>query len=358
MYFQRIIKNSINNNDYFYRKRKESIPDENIRYNHYIKDVNSNDNDKSDTAFFDNKNNTFNLFLSNKIVSENNIGKFKEKINNRENILEQNYKNLNEYQHNTYENALNLKHNYKNIPKRNTIDASFRSSGKRIYKTGSTHNVFQNNYYLSQLNNSNNITNNILNFYNNSSVGKKKTDITDDNIIQIINDKAGFVDYHNKMLEYQNENKRISEENKNKKKNNKFNTQSKELNQIKMENNYYNSLTTQNLLGKKNSIMRYKNLLDEQVKNNISDKLMRESVTFDDVVQNKFYLKKKGNMTERKFLNKNNFVEINPYNHRNYFLGNSFLQYDTINNPQIKYNYNKYIFPQNNVNNSDNFSSI
>ena len=41
-------------------------------------------------------------------------------------------------------------------------------------------------------------------------------------------------------------------------KNNKFNTQLKELNQIKMENNYYNSLTTQNLLGKKNSIMRYK----------------------------------------------------------------------------------------------------
>ena len=36
-----------------------------------------------------------------------------------------------------------------------------------------------------------------------------------------------------------------------------------------------------------NAVERLKNLLDEQVKNNISDKLMRESVTFDDVVKNK-----------------------------------------------------------------------
>ena len=146
--------------------------------------------------------------------------------------------------------------------------------------------------------------------------------------------------------------KEYSKKKKIKKKNNKFNSQLKELNQIKMENNYYNSLTTQNLLGKKNSIMHYKNLLDEQVKNNMNNKLMRESVTFDDIVQNKFYLKKKGSMTERKFLNKNNFVEINPYNHRNYFLGNSLLENDTINNPQIKYNNNKYLFPQNNNGNS------
>ena len=48
-----------------------------------------------------------NLFLSNNIIAENNIGKFKQKILNRENILEKNYKNLNNYQSNIYNNYLN-----------------------------------------------------------------------------------------------------------------------------------------------------------------------------------------------------------------------------------------------------------
>ena len=120
----------------------------------------------------------------------------------------------------------------------------------------------------------------------------------------------------------------------------------KEQEEIKMENNYFNSLATQNLLGEKKSKILYKNLLDEQVKNNLSDKLMNENLIYDDIILNKNYLLKNNSMTERKFLNKNNFVDVNPYNRRNYFLGNSSLKNDIILNPQIVFNNNKYIFPK------------
>ena len=117
-----------------------------------------------------------------------------------------------------------------------------------------------------------------------------------------------------------------------------------------MENNYFNNLATQNLIGEKKSKIFYKNILDEQVKNNINDKLMNENLTYDDILQNKNEIyKKHNNMTDRKFLNKNNFVDVNPFNRRNYFLGNSFLKNDTILNPQISFNNNKYIFPPKNI---------
>ena len=126
-----------------------------------------------------------------------------------------------------------------------------------------------------------------------------------------------------------------------------FESRLKEQKEIKMENNYFNSLATQNLLGEKKSKIIYKNFLDEQVKNNISDKLMNENLSYNDIVQNKNYSYKRDYMTERNFLNKNNFVEVNPYNRRNYSLGNSFLSNDVITNPQITFKHNKYIFPEN-----------
>ena len=48
-------------------------------------------------------------------------------------------------------------------------------------------------------------------------------------------------------------------------------------------------------------------------------------------------------MTDRKFLNKNRYAEVNPYNQRNYDLGNSSLENDVIVYPQIIFKNNKYI---------------
>jgi hypothetical protein len=85
MSFYRHLKNVINNRDYFYNKRKE--------INEYelsqLEDNNINDNKK---------------YLYNNIIGENNIRKYKENIANRENIIERNYKNLNIYQNNRYNN--------------------------------------------------------------------------------------------------------------------------------------------------------------------------------------------------------------------------------------------------------------
>jgi hypothetical protein len=206
-----------------------------------------------------------------------------------------------------------------------------------MYKSESTKDVLKNNFYLSQLNNKKDKLNNSNYYinYTNRTLGKKKTDITDNNLIQIYSNKQNFVDYYNKNVEIQNENKKMTEEKNNNKKNKKYESRIKEQKEIKMENNYYNSIATQNLLGEKKSKMIYKKLLDEQIKNNINDKLMNENLSYEDIILNKNYLLKNNNMTDRKFLNKNRYVEVNPYNQRNYDLGNSSLENDVIVNPQI-----------------------
>ena len=51
-------------------------------------------------------------------------------------------------------------------------------------------------------------------------------------------------------------------------------------------------------------------------------------------------------MTDRKFLNKNRYIEINSYNQRNYYLGNSSLENNVIVHPLIIFKHHKYIFPQ------------
>ena len=330
MSFYRHLKNVINNRDYFYNKRKE--------INEYelsqLEDNNINDNKK---------------YLYNNIIAENNIRKYKENINNRENIIERNYKNLNIYQNNRYNhNIYDLKKNNKIIPLRNNQDNIYNYSDNRMYKSESTKDVLKNNFYLSQLNNKKDKLNNSNYYinYTNRTLGKKKTDITDNNLIQIYSNKQNFVDYYNKNVEIQNENKKMTEEKNNNKKNKKYESRIKEQKEIKMENNYYNSIATQNLLGEKKSKMIYKKLLDEQIKNNINDKLMNENLSYEDIILNKNYLLKNNNMTDRKFLNKNRYVEVNPYNQRNYDLGNSSLENDVIVNPQIIFKQNKYIFPQ------------
>ena len=144
MSFYRHLKNVINNRDYFYNKRKE--------INEYelsqLEDNNINDNKK---------------YLYNNIIAENNIRKYKENINNRENIIERNYKNLNIYQNNRYNhNIYDLKKNNKIIPLRNNQDNIYNYSDNRMYKSESTKDVLKNNFYLSQLNNKKDKLNKLL----------------------------------------------------------------------------------------------------------------------------------------------------------------------------------------------------
>ena len=48
----------------------------------------------------------------------------------------------------------------------------------------------------------------------------------------------------------------------------------------------------------------------------------------------------------REFLNKNDYVDVNPYNSKGNYLGESNLQNNTILNPRIQFKINRYIFPK------------
>ena len=319
MLFQKILKNAINNNDFFkIRKSKENK----YTNNRYLKN-NSNNLSNLNLSQFNIDNSNINIsLLSNNISAQNNIGKYKEKIIDRQNIVEQNYKNFNKYKDNFY-NKLHSRYNNK-IPPRNGPKTFFKREGNRLYKSGSINNT-------------------------NRFFDKRRTDITDNSIIQIKNNKQGFVDYYNKIVEVQNENIKTSQEKKNLKEKDLFKSRLKEINNIKFENNYFNNLATQDLIGKKNSKIRYKLLLDEQVKNNLNHKLMKESLSFRDLAGNKTNIPQIDKINDRQFLNYNKFVEINPYKQRNYHLGNSFLKQDVINQPQSLFKINKYFFPKNDI---------
>ena len=217
MLFQKILKNAINNNDFFkIRKSKENK----YTNNRYLKN-NSNNLSNLNLSQFNIDNSNINIsLLSNNISAQNNIGKYKEKIIDRQNIVEQNYKNFNKYKDNFY-NKLHSRYNNK-IPPRNGPKTFFKREGNCLYKSGSTGNIFTNYFYLSEqlLDNNKNNSNNKINYkiYNinntNRFFDKRRTDITDNSIIQIKNNKQGFVDYYNKIVEVQNENIKTSQEKK------------------------------------------------------------------------------------------------------------------------------------------------
>lgn len=354
MIFQKIIKNSINNNDYFRIRKTHNNLNRNDNYSpgnlNHLKKNNQN-------LYYRNNDNFDKWLLSNNISAQNNIAKYKQNIINREKIVEQNYRYFNKYKNNYYNHLKNIKKN--NVNHNPSTDDSkfiYKKDGNRLYKSNSSNNIFKNYFYLSdQLkNNINNNYNNIkpIKYYINNPAkyfNKRRTDITDNSIIEINNNKQGFVDYYNKIVEVQNENIKTSEEKKNMKEKNLFKSRLKESNNIEMENKYFNKLATLDLLWKNNSKLNYKSLLDEQVKNNLNDKLMNESLTYHDLVQYKKNIPKKDMLNDRDFLNVNNFVEINPYKQRNYYLGNSFLKKDVINNPQSLFKINKYFFPRNDI---------
>lgn len=339
MLFQKILKNSINNNDYFSIRKNKIRKDENIRYIPYFpKSMKAHYNNLSN-----NNNNYDDAFLSNNISAKNYIGKYKDIILNKSNIVEQNYKNFSKYK--------NLKNFTEKIPLRNDKKFIFKKEGNRLYKSESNDHIIRNYFYLSEKLDKIPTSNYKVHYTNtNRYFDKKRTDITDNSILEIYNNKQGFVDYQNKVIEFQNENKKISEEKKNIKDLNLFNSRLNELDKINRENNFFKSLETQKLIGKKNLKLRYKLLLDEQMKHNLNDKIMNENLTYNDLIQNEIKVEPNFSTIDANSIHKNKLIEINPYRQRNYFLGKSQLKHNVITNPQKLYKLNKYFFPRNDIN--------
>ena len=332
MLLQKILRNAINNNDYFKIRNNQFKKTETYRnilpYTNNIKIQNNRyDIDKNNSE-------------SNNIFEHNYNGKYKDKIMNEFYNVEPNSKTLNKY--------LNIKSSTFKYPQRDELKNSFKTVGNRIYRVDSEDNILQNKLYLSEQSNLNenrdntiqNQSSNNNNYFSKRYFDKRKTDITDNSILEISNNKQSYVDYINKRLEYRNINRQLSEQNKNYQEKKLFSTRLKEQDDINRVNNYYNSVIAQNLIAEQNKKFQYKSSLDEQLKNNLSNKLKNESLSYNDAFQNRTFLP---------IINKPKLIEINPYKHRNYFLGNSQLRHNIILNPLSMYKINKYFFPKNDV---------
>ena len=332
MLLQKILRNAINNNDYFKIRNNQFKKTETYRnilpYTNNIKIQNNRyDIDKNNSE-------------SNNIFEHNYNGKYKDKIMNEFYNVEPNSKTLNKY--------LNIKSSTFKYPQRDELKNSFKTVGNRIYRVDSEDNILQNKLYLSEQTNFNenrdntiqNKNNNNNNYFPKRYFDKRKTDVTDNSIIEISNNKQSYVDYINKRLEYRDINRQLSEQNKNYQEKKLFSTRLKEQDDMNRVNNYYNSVIAQNLIAEQNKKFQYKSSLDEQLKNNLNDKLKNESLSYNDAFQNRTFLP---------IINKPKLIEINPYKHRNYFLGNSQLRHNIILNPLSMYKINKYFFPKNDV---------
>lgn len=191
------------------------------------------------------------------------------------------------------------------------------------------------------------------------SIKRGCTDVTD----RFINDKFDnpeYFDYVQKNKEYKDYNKNMSIEKGRSKEMMYINSVKDEINEYNQKTNYGNR-EKENKLQNEQRKKDYKELLDEQRKSTVISKLKNENFTVQDININPQYYKgietdidqntkqyNTLNVPGKTFLNRNYFVEVNPYCKKQYNLGNTFLPHNPILNPVINYKYNRYMFPQNN----------
>ena len=115
--------------------------------------------------------------------------------------------------------------------------------------------------------------------------------------------------------------------------------ENEKLSQLKQEEKYFEN--------EKKKL--YKNFLDMQVNEQIPIKLSKENYYQNDI-NNSSVSFHDTNLYEQipqySTINKNKFVEVNPYCVKNYDLGKSNLEINPILNPMFNYGYNKYLFNQ------------
>ena len=102
----------------------------------------------------------------------------------------------------------------------------------------------------------------------------------------------------------------------------------------------------------------YKDLLDRQIQQQIPIKLSNEKYDEKNIENSHSSFRNKGlydTVPQYSSINRNQFVEVNPFCSKNYDLGRSNLQNNPILNPMIDYNYNQYLF-NNGINRSQSSS--
>ena len=154
--------------------------------------------------------------------------------------------------------------------------------------------------------------------------------------------------YKNVFKQYDNYNKILADQNlRNKDYMNKQRT-IEELKRIEEREKIYN-YEKQEKSYENEKKKEYREYLDRQIKEQFPIKLWKENYNERNFAKNTPFFKDRSLYSSAphfSLINKSNFVEVNPYNAKNYDLGNSDLKYNPILNPMFNYNYNKYLFPR------------
>ena len=182
------------------------------------------------------------------------------------------------------------------------------------------------------------------NHYRDKLLGGGRTDITNDEIFDKFNNRD-YMEYCKKNREYQLENKKIIEEHSLKKQHDSYDRKIIENIRTKKESENLKQMAIMEKKLQKERQNNYKKLLDEQIRNTVNNKLINENLNYQDVFNDNQNYNKREIIPVRNFLNKNNYVEINPFNQRKYDIGESNLTNNTILNPRIQFMTNKYMFP-------------
>ena len=176
--------------------------------------------------------------------------------------------------------------------------------------------------------------------------GKRRTDITNSELAEkcLPGSNQDYIDYINKNREVDLFNKRLLD-NKHKIRVSERNKMIlKERNLINEENNYFKKACLRDILYNNNKKKFYRKVLDNQVGHIIENKLVNENLSYSQFLKNKDYNRLKTPIM--KYLDQNDYFDVNPYNNKSINLGQSGLKYNTILNPRVQYKTNKYLFPE------------
>lgn len=308
--------NSNNMNCY----RNNCLNYDNNRYNNFQNNVEINKNYPNKLPQIVNNLKCYNNFNKNSKIETDRSLKYNYKFNDNSILF-----NINT---NNFSNSINLGN--KNFNNENIKSISFKP-----------HKIIPKSHSAVDLSN-----NSILNSIRKN---RKKTDITNDEVFDKYKygENKEYLDYCNKNREYQLYNQFLIEEKNKRKKCEEMNNIINEKREINNEENFYKILLKEDRKEMINKQRYYKKCLDEQIKNTISNKLVNENLKYSDIFGNNIYYEKRNKTPMRQFLNKNNYVEVNPYNcNRKYDLGESDLENNTILNSRIQFKMNKYMFPK------------
>ena len=188
--------------------------------------------------------------------------------------------------------------------------------------------------------------------------GKRRTDITDDEHVDkyiLEETNKDYLDYIHKKKEYERFNQRFLEY--------KNNLREKERNKIilreRIQNDqaykYWKKAILKEDLYRRKKKRYYRNELDNQMEHFLENKLINENLPYSKFLKNKDYNRMPTPIM--KYLNRNDYFDVNPYTNKSIDLGKSNLKYDTILNPRMQFKTNKYLFPEIISNNFSNYVS-